>query len=43
MRGLVVIVLISLLVAFDLELNDSRLVNGLTNWLDEELYKVGLA
>ena len=41
MRGLVVLILISLLLAFDLELNDARWTNGLTNWLSEELYKIG--
>jgi hypothetical protein len=42
MRGLVVIILISSVVAFDLELNDGRWTNGLAIWLDDELYKIGL-
>jgi hypothetical protein len=42
MRGLVVLILISLLLAFDLELNEARWTNGLTNWLSEEPYKIGL-
>ena len=43
MRGLVVIVLISLLLAFDLERNDGRWANGLINRLNEELYKIAFA
>jgi hypothetical protein len=43
MRGLVVMILISSVVAFDLELNDGRWTNGLAIWLDEQLYKIGLS
>jgi len=42
MRGLVVIVVI-LLFLFDWELNDGRWSNALADWLNEELYKNGLA
>ena len=42
MRGLVVIIVILLFVVFDWELNDDRWINALADWLNDELYKVGL-
>ena len=42
MRGLVVIIVIVLFLVFDWELNDGRWSNDVANWLNEELYKIGL-
>ena len=42
MRGPVVLILIVLFLVFDWELNDGRWTNALADWLNDELYKIGL-
>jgi hypothetical protein len=39
----VVIIVILLFLIFDWELNDGRWSNALADWLNEELYRIGLA
>ena len=41
--GLIVIIVVILFVVGDLELNDGRWTNALADWLNEQLYKIGLA